>query len=102
MFVIRVRECSTRHHVLREVLGYHASTVRKLLMDAGNTHTKTRHICEDIEFNQKENSQRDSACNRLSFYNSVRGVVKEGQYSGVLTLVERDGGHSTGIEQEDV
>lgn len=40
MFVIRVRECSTRHHVLREVLGYHASTVRKQLMDAG--HTKNR------------------------------------------------------------
>lgn len=34
MLVIRVRECSTRHHVLREVLGYHASTVKKLLTDA--------------------------------------------------------------------
>ena len=42
MFVIRVRECSTRHHVLREVLGYHASTVRKLLMDAGHTQTDRR------------------------------------------------------------
>lgn len=38
MLVIRVRECSTRHHVRREVFGYHASTVRKLLMDAGHTH----------------------------------------------------------------
>lgn len=34
--VIRVSECSTRHQVLREVLGYHASTLRKLLMDAAH------------------------------------------------------------------
>lgn len=37
MLVIRVRECNTRHHVLSDVLGYQASTVRKLLMDAGHT-----------------------------------------------------------------
>lgn len=47
MLVIRVRECSTRHHVLREVFGYHASTVRKLLMDAGHTRThKEKKIME--------------------------------------------------------
>ncbi len=46
MLVIRVRECSTRHHVFKEVLGYHASTVRKLLMDAEHTykHTKKEHL----------------------------------------------------------
>lgn len=38
MLVIRVRECSTRHHVLREVLGYQASTDIKLLTEAGHTH----------------------------------------------------------------
>jgi len=31
---MRVRLCRTRHHVLREVLGYQASTDRKLLMEA--------------------------------------------------------------------
>lgn len=41
MLVIRVRECSTRHQVLKEVLGYHANTVRKLLMDAEHRHTHT-------------------------------------------------------------
>lgn len=39
MLVIRVRECSTRHHVLREVLGYQASTEMKLLTEAAHTHT---------------------------------------------------------------
>lgn len=34
MLVIRVRLCSTRHQVRSEVLGYQASTVRKLLMEA--------------------------------------------------------------------
>lgn len=34
MLVIKARECNTRHQVLREVLGYQANTVRKLLMDA--------------------------------------------------------------------
>lgn len=38
MLVIKARECSTRHQVLREVLGYHANTVRKLLMDAEDWH----------------------------------------------------------------
>lgn len=40
MLVISARECSTRHQVLKEVLGYHANTVRKLLMDAEHRHHK--------------------------------------------------------------
>lgn len=39
MLVIRVRECKTRHQVLREVFGYHANTVRKLLMEAEDINT---------------------------------------------------------------
>lgn len=38
MLVMRVRECSTRHQVLREVLGYQASTDRKLLIEAAGKH----------------------------------------------------------------
>lgn len=34
MLVIKASECKTRHQVLKEVLGYQANTVRKLLMDA--------------------------------------------------------------------
>lgn len=95
MFVIRVRECSTRHHVLREVLGYHASTVRKLLMDAGHTQTHTEYMFKNIAI--KKNSQCAEERNRLFFYSSVRSVEKRG-FGAVLTLVEWDGGHSAGIE----
>lgn len=42
MLVIRVRERSTRHHVLRDVLGYHDNTVRKLQMDAEHKHKETQ------------------------------------------------------------
>lgn len=35
MLVMRASECRTRHQVLREVLGYQARTVRKLVMEAG-------------------------------------------------------------------
>lgn len=41
MLVIRVRERSTRHQVLREVFGYHDNTVRKLPMDAENSNMQT-------------------------------------------------------------
>lgn len=40
MLVMRVRECSTRHQVLREVLGYQASTDRKLLIEAALKHRR--------------------------------------------------------------
>lgn len=39
MLVIRVRERSTRHQVLRDVFGYHDNTVRKLPMDAEHNNT---------------------------------------------------------------
>lgn len=39
MLVISVRERSTRHQVLRDVLGYQDNTVRKLPMEAGHRHT---------------------------------------------------------------
>lgn len=44
MLVISVSEWSTRHQVLREALGYQASTDMKLLMEAeggGGGHTET-------------------------------------------------------------
>ena len=94
MLVIRVRECSTRHHVLREVLGYHASTVRKLLMDAGHTRTHTHTHIYRRDTIRKIN---------LALYSSKSHVVKkQRQCGGVLTMVQWDGGHSAGVEQEDV
>ena len=68
MLVMRVRECSTRHQVLREVLGYQASTVRKLLIDAGQTQI---HRYTDTH-THKQYSVRQ--CNKLSFYSSTSQV----------------------------
>lgn len=47
MLVIRVRERSTRHQVLRDVFGYHDNTVRKLPMDAGHNDTLTPSVAEN-------------------------------------------------------
>lgn len=80
MLVIRVRECSTRHQVLNEVLGYHASTDRKLLMDAECT-------------NRGRNENKAEQLHKVKLDKST---------SEAPTLVEWDGGHSAGIEQENI
>lgn len=74
MLVIRVIERSTRHHVLRDVLGYHDNTVRKLQMDAEHKHKETQ-----------THGRWKCRCSRA-----------------VLTLVDGDGWNSTGVEQKDV
>lgn len=58
MLVIRVRERSTRHHVLRDVFGYHDNTVRKLQMDAEHNNTETPSVAEnDMNF-KADDSQK--------------------------------------------
>lgn len=77
MLVIRVRERSTRHHVLRDVLGYHDNTVRKLQMDAEHNNKET----------QTHGHWKGHKCRSSE---------------AVLTLVNGDGGNSTRVEQKDV
>lgn len=58
MLVIRVRERSTRHQVLRDVFGYQDNTVRKLPMDAEHNNTLTPSVAENDRNIKADDAQK--------------------------------------------